>query len=130
MSEATTVDDWSVRFRDSLLVFLGGGAGATVRFWLGRLVSAPGGFPWGTFGINVVGSFALGFLVILCKDRPGWLALLGDGVCGGFTTFSAFSVETLRLMESEAYTSAAGYVCGSVAFALMGAWIGMQLAKG
>ena len=122
--------DWSVSFRDPLLVFLGGGAGAVARFLLGRMLSAPAGFPWVTFGNNVAGSFALGLLVIYCKDRPGWSALLGVGVCGGFTTFSAFSVETLRLLESDAYASAAGYVLGTVALALAGAWIGMQLVKG
>ncbi len=120
----------SIVFRDPVLVFLGGGSGAVARFLIGRWFAAPGGFPWSTFGINVAGSFALGLLVVLCKDRPGWLALLGAGFCGGFTTFSAFSVETLRLLEADAYASAAGYVFGSVAVALLGAWIGGQLGKG
>ena len=115
---------------DWLLIFLGGGAGAVARFLLGRMLAAPAGFPWVTFGINVAGSFFLGLLVVLCKDRPVWLALLGAGFCGGFTTFSAFSVETLRLLETDAYASAAGYVLGSVALGLAGAWMGMQLAKG
>ena len=113
-----------------VLVFLGGGTGAVARFLLGRAFAAPGGFPWATFGINVLGSLLLGIIVVLAKDRPGWLALLGAGFCGGFTTFSAFGLETLRLLEAEEYASAGGYVLGSVIAGIAGAWIGVQLARG
>jgi CrcB protein len=121
--------DWLLPFFHPALVFFGGGAGSVGRYLLGRWLAVPGGFPWHTFGINVLGSFVLGFLVVLCKDRPGWLVLLGTGVCGGFTTFSTFSVETLRLLESEDYAAACGYVFGSVAAGILGAWLGIQLAK-
>jgi len=122
--------DWLLPSFSTALVFLGGGTGAVCRYLLGRLLSVPGGFPWATFGINVVGSFLLGALVVLCKDRPGWLALLGVGFCGGFTTFSTFSLETLRMLEVEEYASAGGYVLGSVVAGLAGACIGVQLARG
>ena len=122
--------DWFVPFFHPILVFVGGGAGAVARFALGRWLAAPGGFPWHTFGINVLGSFVLGLLVVLCKDRHGWLALLGAGVCGGFTTFSAFSVETLRMIEAEDFGAAGGYVFGSAAAGLVGAWLGTVLARG
>ena len=121
--------DWLLSCKLAALVFLGGGAGAVFRFALGRWFAVPTGFPWVTFAINVLGSFVLGLLVVLCKDRPGWLALLGVGVCGGFTTFSTFSVETLHLIETEDYASAMGYVVGSVAAGVLGAWLGVQWAK-
>ncbi len=121
-SENAPVPDW-------LLVFLGGGTGAVARYFFGRCFAAPGGFPWHTFGINVAGSFALGALVVLCKDRPAWLLLLGVGVCGGFTTFSSFSVEVLRMIEAGQYSPAFGYALGSVVAAIAGAWLGLQLGK-
>jgi CrcB protein len=115
-----------------LLVFVGGGAGAVLRYWVNtRLADYDWAkqFPWATFGINVVGSFVLGVLVVACHNRPGWRALLGVGVCGGFTTFSTFSVETLGLMEEQRYAAAAGYVLGSVLAGLVGAWAGMRLLR-
>ena len=114
---------------DWLLVFLGGGTGAVVRFSIGHWLAAPSGFPWATLGINVAGSFLLGLLIVLCKDRPGWLLLLGAGFCGGFTTFSAFSVETLRMLEAEEYASTGAYVLGSVIAGIGGAWLGLQVGK-
>lgn len=115
-----------------LLVFVGGGAGATLRYWVNTRLTAydwAKHFPWATFGINVVGSFVLGVLVVVCHKRPGWYALLGVGMCGGFTTFSTFSVETLGLIEEQRYAAAAGYVAGSVLAGLVGAWAGMRLIR-
>ena len=110
-----------------VLVAAGGGAGAWLRYAVNRWATAD--FPWHTLGINVVGSFALGLLVVWLKDRPGWLLLLGTGVCGGFTTFSTFSVETLNLLEKGRAGAAAGYVCGSVAAGLAGAAVAVRLAR-
>ncbi len=121
--------DWLLHYRDPILIFFGGGTGAVARFSIGRWFASPSGFPWHTFGINIAGSFLLGALVVFCKDRPGWLLLLGAGFCGGFTTFSAFSVETLRMLEAEEYGSAGGYVLGSVVAGVAGAWLGLQAAK-
>jgi fluoride exporter len=115
------VPDWKY----PLLVFLGGGGGAVLRYWVGRWLP----MPWATFGINVLGSFVLGLVVVACAQRPGWRALLGVGVCGGFTTFSTFSVETLELIESQRYATATGYVVGSVLAGLVGAWAGMRLIR-
>lgn len=117
---------------DLLLVFVGGGAGAAARFAVGELFRGRGwsaAFPWHTFLINVLGSFALGLLVVASKDRPQLLRLLGVGVCGGFTTFSTFSVEVVRMMEEERFGAVAGYVVGSVLAAVVGAWVGMRLAR-
>jgi CrcB protein len=118
-----------------LLVFLGGGAGSVLRYAVGRatayLCSSP--FPWGTFIVNVLGSFAAGFLM-------GWLAtretghaagpqlLLMTGFLGGFTTFSAFSVEAVALASRD-QTSAAGYVVATLLLTLVPAAGGLWLAR-
>ena len=115
---------------DYLLVFVGGGAGAVIRYAVGELFRGRGWsahFPWHTFLINVAGSFALGLLAVLCKDRAAMLRLLGIGVCGGFTTFSTFSVEAVRLIEEERIGAAMGYAIGSVLAAVFGAWSGMRV---
>jgi fluoride exporter len=115
-----------------LLVFLGGGLGAAARYAVGELFKARGwadAFPWHTFAINVVGSLVLGVVVATCKDRPACVLFLGVGVCGGFTTFSTFSVETLAMLEKERGLAAVGYVLGSVAAGVAGAWIGMKVVR-
>lgn len=120
---------------DWLLVFFGGGLGAAARYAVGRAVAdrfphALLDFPWHTFGINVLGSFALGLCAVWCKDRPTWFFLLGTGVCGGFTTFSTFSVELLTMLEKDRTAAAAGYAGGSVAAGLLGALLAVRLARG
>jgi fluoride exporter len=117
-----------------LLVALGGAAGAVLRFAVGRLFTArpPGTFPWATFGINVAGSLILGAVMALTHDTDaGWRAraLLGIGFCGGFTTFSSFSYETLGLLEARAYTGATVYALGSVAAGLAAVATGLWLAE-
>ena len=86
-------------------------------------------FPWHTFAINVLGSFVLGLLVATCKDRREWYLLLGTGVCGGFTTFSTFSVEVLALIDADRPGAAAGYAVGSALAAVIGAWLGLRLGR-
>jgi CrcB protein len=118
----------------SLLVFAGGGAGAVLRFWAGEWVRQfdwGRHFPWATLGVNVLGSFVLGLIAaaFAADDRSGWRPLLGVGVCGGFTTFSTFSVETLKLIDEQRWVAAGGYAVGSVLAGLVGAWAGMRLVK-
>ncbi len=129
--------DWLVSFvtHPVTLLALGGGAGANARYWLGALVRALHAttvFPWATFAINVSGSVVLGFVAALCLNHPdesrrNWYLLLGTGFCGGFTTFSTFSLETLELMQAGRVWTAAGYVTGSVAAGLLGVWLAMRL---
>ena len=117
----------------SLLVFVGGGVGAVLRFWAGEVVRPfEWKFPWATFGINVVGSFVLGVVAsaFAAEEKAWWRALLGAGVCGGFTTFSTFSVETLKLIDEERWAAAGGYAVGSVLAAVVGAWAGGRLVRG
>jgi CrcB protein len=91
------------------------------------------GFPWGTFTVNVVGSFAIGLvfaLVLGRADVPEWLKLsLTAGFLGGFTTFSAFSLQTHRLLGEGAYVLATSYVVGSVAAGLAAVGLGVLIGR-
>lgn len=114
------------------LLLLGGGCGANARYWIGTLfVSREWSthFPWHTFLINIAGSLLLGMIGVSCRNRPEWFLLLGTGFCGGFTTFSTFSIETLHMLEKGRTASALVYVLGSACAAVFGAWLGMRLMR-
>lgn len=117
----------------ALLVTVGAAAGAPTRWWLDQHVRrrAGDGFPWGTLLINVVGSLLLGVLLGASSDRPDaqLVALLGTGFCGGFTTFSSFGFETVRLAEDGAYGAATGNVVLSVGIGLAAAFAGWGLGS-
>lgn len=115
-------------------VALGGALGASARYltglyaarWLGK------GFPWGTLTVNVLGSFLMGVLVVVLLHMSAnrFAPLLMTGVLGGFTTFSAFSLDAVTLYERGDVTSAAAYVIGSVLFSLAALFAGLTLARG
>jgi fluoride exporter len=125
------------------LLMIGGGIGTNARYWLGKLVVSVQGesvrFPWATFLINVSGSVILGWAAatylhqqyITHPDpiRRNWFLLLGTGFCGGFTTFSTFSYETLLMIQEEKTWMAILYVTGSVGAGLLGVWIAVRLAS-
>lgn len=121
----------------TLLVATGGGIGAALRFHMGRIVSVLAGpdaaFPWHTFAINVLGSFLMGVLAgWLARDSAGgetWRLLLGVGVLGGFTTFSAFSLEIALLVERGMIGLAASYAAGSVVAGALGLFAGLLLMR-
>lgn len=107
-----------------LLVALGGAAGATARFRVSQAFAARDGFPWATFGINVAGSLALGLLMgAFPSPEEAWRvrALLAIGFCGGFTTFSTFSYETVLLLQRGTPLPALAYAFGSVAAGVLAA---------
>ena len=119
------------------LVMGGGAAGAALRYQLGRFAGhiAPGAtWPWGTFAANLIGGFAMGLLA-------GWLErgsatpgeplrlLLGVGMLGGFTTFSAFSLDALLMIERGAIVQMAGYVALSVIGSIAALALGATLAR-
>lgn len=91
------------------------------------------GFPWGTFTVNVLGCFAIGILGGLINRNPNISTELGlfltVGVCGGFTTFSTFSKESLFLLQSGNYLGLSCYILGSVLIGLFAVWIGFSLMK-
>jgi CrcB protein len=122
-----------------LYVALGGAIGASCRHLLGGLslrVMGPG-FPWGTLAANVLGGLLMGALV-------GWLALkgsqieggvanlrlfLGVGILGGFTTFSAFSLDAVLMIEKKAYGLAFGYISASVVLSILALFIGLIISR-
>lgn len=121
--------NWVPTPAETAAVALGGAAGAYLRLLLGRgLLAAGVAVPWPTFGINLLGSFALGLVAVWCRDRPTAGVLLGAGVCGGFTTFSAFGLEVVRLLEAGRGGTAAGYALASVLAGVAGAWVGLRVA--
>lgn len=107
-----------------LLVVVGAAVGASLRHLATRYNSA---FPWGTFVVNVVGSFALGLLTGVASSQVQ--LLLGAGLCGALTTYSTFSYETLKLYESGAKTYTVLNVVGSVAVGLGAVWVGVEVAR-
>jgi CrcB protein len=120
-----------------LAVAVGGAMGSLARFWLAAAMTALTGprFPWGTLLINVLGSFIIGLVaaVTMAPERVGMhpdvRIFLMVGICGGFTTFSAFSLQTLELLQSGAVWQAAGYIVGSVVFCLTAVWGGWMFGR-
>ncbi len=116
-----------------LAVLAGGMIGAPARYLVDRAIAARRDtvFPWGTFAVNLAGSLVLGFLLGAQRHLglpPTAFALLGTGLCGGLTTFSTFSYETLRLLEDGAVGEAGLNVIGSLGAAVLLAWLGYLLA--
>ncbi|QHS23163.1 fluoride efflux transporter CrcB [Virgibacillus sp. MSP4-1] len=98
-------------------VFLGGCLGAFSRAWISHWLNKYD-FPWGTWLVNVVGSLLLG--IILGIDiQQQWVHILGIGFCGAFTTFSTFSLETIKLIEQREWASAFLYLTASVGLSLI-----------
>jgi CrcB protein len=115
-----------------LLLMLAGAGGAIARFTVDSAVQrrGDGSYPWGTFWVNVSGCLALG-LVIGWYDHHGGKALrdvLGTGFCGAYTTFSTFSIESVRLVEIGRYGAAARYVLTSIVVGGVAAAAGLALA--
>ena len=122
--------------RNALLVALGGALGSVLRWLVGSAVHTlmpTSTFPWGTLGINLAGSFAIGLVMALALERtlvpPAARLFLVTGVLGGFTTFSALSYETLQLVRDGEWPAAAGYVLGSLTGGVAAAFGGFALAS-
>ncbi|WP_282044350.1 fluoride efflux transporter CrcB [Winogradskyella flava] len=116
-----------------LLVFVGGGFGSALRFLIGKwLNSSNGGFPYGTFVVNVFGCFIIGIVIgyfsrqHLNQDQTLFLA---TGFCGGFTTFSAFAYENQVFLKSGDFTSFAIYTIASFIIGFLAIFLGMYLVK-
>jgi CrcB protein len=118
-------------------VAVGGALGSVARFWLTSAMTALTGprFPWGTLLINVLGSFVIGLVagITLIPARvgihPDIRIFLMTGVCGGFTTFSAFSLQTLELMQAGEAVPALGYAISSVVFCVGATFCGWALGR-
>ncbi|QDQ96435.1 fluoride efflux transporter CrcB [Tomitella fengzijianii] len=118
----------------TLWVALAGGGGATARFLLDGAITSRRAwrFPWATLAINVLGSLLLGYLTGLAMfhDAPtGFTVIAGVGFCGGFTTFSAASVETVRLLETRRYAAGLANLGGTLVVTAAAAALGLWLAS-
>jgi len=119
-----------------LWVAIGGALGSVARYWFSGVVARQFGetFPWGTLLVNISGSFMIGFLAVLAE--PGGRRLIGPagqqffmyGICGGYTTFSSFSLQTLNLAEEGEWLQAGANAGLSVVLCLVGVWLGHLLA--
>ena len=114
------------------LVGLGGALGSMARFWASGLVASQIGetFPWGTLVVNVTGSFIIGFVATLTGPDGRVFAssnsrqFILTGICGGYTTFSSFSLQTLNLVRDGEWLRAGGNITGSVVTCLLAVWLG------
>ena len=115
--------------RELMTVGFGGAAGSIVRYLLSGGILAGQtllGFPAGTFTVNAAGSLLIGILLeASVSETLGWLLIVG--FCGGFTTFSTFSADTVRLLRAGCYNAAAIYVALSVAVCIVFAALGMRI---
>jgi CrcB protein len=129
-----------LKVTDSILnlfwIFVGGGLGTLARFGLSGVAARWTGeaFPWGTLLVNVTGSFAIGFFATLTGAEGRVLAPTGLrqffmlGLCGGYTTFSSFSLQTLSLAQEGEWLRAGANVVASVVLCLVAVWLGHVLA--
>jgi fluoride exporter len=116
--------------KNLLLVAAGGGIGAALRYLVALFFKSQS-FPWSTLLVNVAGSFALGIILALSFKSGGLSSgaklFLATGLCGGFTTFSTFSVENFTLMQEGKFGMALIYITASILAGILAAWFGFKL---
>jgi len=118
-----------------LAVAVGGAIGAMARHGVSRTAMHWLGpnFPWGTMAVNVVGSFIMGVLIVWLAAREPYSAAMRSfltvGLLGAFTTFSAFALDVVVLVERKAHLAAGGYLAGSVGLSVLGLLLGMAVMK-
>lgn len=114
------------------LVAVGGALGSVLRFWISGVVAESSGqtFPYGTLVVNVSGSFVIGLFAALADSQGRWLVspsirlFVMIGLCGGYTTFSSFSLQTLTLAQEGEWLRAFANGAGSLLFCLAAVWLG------
>lgn len=117
-----------------LLAVLGGGVGAAIRFVVDGLVMrhVHSGYPWGTFVINTTGSFLLGLLTGMSDSSmlsSSWLFVLGEGVMGGYTTFSTATIDTVHQLQQRRFGRALWSSIGLIVVTVVAALLGLQLGR-
>lgn len=114
-----------------MLAGIGGAIGTMMRF-AAYILFKPSHFPYSTLLINVAGSFVIGlvfgFAVKHIQFDNNWKVFLATGICGGFTTFSAFSLENFQLLQQQKYFLSATYIVGSVVAGIIATWVGYKIA--
>lgn len=117
-----------------LLVFIGGGFGSVLRYWIGKLLnSSTDGIPYGTFAANIIGSLLIGIILGLAAKNDtlsqNQTLLIATGFCGGFTTFSTFAYENHVFLKSGDFTSFALYTIASFVVGFLAVFLGLYLVK-
>ena len=116
-----------------LAIAIGGGLGSLARHYLSTAIYTVTGGTWGILAVNVVGGFAMGLIVELSALKlslsPELRAFLTTGILGGFTTFSAFSLDSALLIERGDWTGAGSYMVGSVVLSVAGLFAGLWLVR-
>ena len=122
---------------NALWIFVGGGLGSLARWWASAFIATRVGetFPWGTLSVNVTGSFVIGLFATATGPEGRWLAPASFrqffmlGICGGYTTFSSFSLQTLSLAEDGQWFKAGANSVLSLVLCLVGVWLGHLLGS-
>ena len=114
----------------SIAYLIGGGIGSMLRYVCWLLFSSKY-FPYATLAVNIVGSFVIGIVIALSLKNQAltdnWKLFIATGICGGFTTFSAFAMENMQLLQNGKYTLAFTYILLSVVAGITAAWLGFKL---
>lgn len=124
-----------ISFRDLILVLTGSAIGGTARYFCSVLVNRfnPGKWPWGTFGINLIGCLIIGMVYAIASRFPekghSIKLLMATGFCGGYTTFSAFAYENIQLLKQGEPLLSLLYISGSVILGILFVWLGAQIIK-
>jgi|688.fasta_scaffold572481_2 CrcB protein len=108
-----------------LLIAVGGATGSVLRYLLSQAIPVP----LGTLFVNVAGSFAIGIAFVILAGRGPWALFFVSGVLGGFTTFSAFSLDTIRLLADGRVGFALFYVLLSIVLSVLGCFLGISIAR-
>lgn len=115
--------------KEFLLVGAGGALGSMLRY-AGNILYSSKLFPVSTFLINIIGSFVIGLVIgysIKNQSSLNWKLFLATGICGGFTTFSAFSYENLLLLQNGKVFISLLYIAGSIVLGIAAAWLGYKI---
>lgn len=118
--------------KNLLLVGLGGGIGSILRYATSLVINSKH-FPWATLAVNVIGSFIIGIVLAMSlRDENfsnNWKLFLATGICGGFTTFSAFSAENMGMLQNGKIAVAVLYITISVVLSIAAGFLGFGMAK-
>lgn len=118
--------------KNLLLVGMGGAIGSALRYLFSQMIK-PTSFPLATFTVNMIGSFLIGIIIAYSLRNNDfnnhWKIFLATGICGGFTTFSSFSMENLQLIQQGKWLILFFYIAGSIFLGIIGTAIGYKIAS-